>query len=227
MMLTCPARPYEFKYDTQQTALFIIDFQKDFLLPGGFGDVSLGNDVSLLQRAVAPTREVLQAARQYGLAVYHFREGYKPDLSDCHESKRNRGRLDLRIGDRGPMGRILIRGEPGNEIIDELAPLDGEPVIDKPGKNAFYATDLDARLRSAGTRYLVLTGVTTEVCDLATIIGANDHGYEPLLLEDCVASYKPALHAATIEMVVSQDGILGWVAQSKEFLDSLRTAHKE
>ncbi len=219
MLLRIQAQPYQYCFEPERTALVVIDFQRDFLLPGGFGE-SLGNDVSLLQKAVKPTKKVLEKWRKYNLLVYHVREGHKPDLSDCPESKRMRGNLEKKIGDVGPMGRILVRGEYGHGIIDELAPLPNEPVIDKPGKCAFYATDLDEQLKSRNIEYFIFTGVTTEVCALTTFAAANDRGYEPLCLSDCVASYKPDLHQTALRMITSQGGIFGWVTESKELLAS-------
>jgi nicotinamidase-related amidase len=194
--------------------------QRDFLEPGGFGEL-LGNDVATLRRAVAPTRRVLDTCRAKGLHVIHTREGHRPDLSDCPPSKKARGRLAVGIGDPGPMGRILVRGERGHDLIDELRPAPGEPLVDKPGKGAFYATDLDAILKTVGVQSLVVTGVTTEVCVSTTVREANDRGYECLVLEDCVASYFPELHAAALSMIKAQGGIFGWVASSKALLDAL------
>jgi biuret amidohydrolase len=220
-VIAIDAAPYEFVCEPAATALLVIDMQRDFLEPGGFGAM-LGNDVGLLRHAVAPTRRVLDAFRTRRLAVLHTREGHRADLSDCPPSKRARGRLPLGIGDAGPMGRILVRGEPGHAILAELEPLVGEPVIDKPGKGAFHATDLDARLRALGIRSLVVCGVTTEVCVQTTVREANDRGYECLVLEDCVASYFPELHAAALAMVTAQGGIFGWVTTSDRLLERLR-----
>ena len=219
-MITVEAAPYEFVCDPARTALLVIDMQRDFLEPGGFGAM-LGNDVAPLRRAVAPTRRVLDAFRARGLPIIHTREGHRPDLSDCPPSKRRRGRLATGIGDPGPMGRILVRGEPGHDIVPELTPAPGEPVIDKPGKGAFYATDLEARLGALGVESLVITGVTTEVCVHTTVREANDRGYECLVLEDCVASYFPDLHAAALAMVRAQGGIFGWVSDSSRLLRAL------
>jgi biuret amidohydrolase len=219
-MLYINAQPYTYCYEPEHTALVLIDFQRDFLLPGGFGE-SLGNDVTLLQKAVEPTKKVLELWRNNGLPIFHIREGHQPDLSDCPAAKQRRGNLEKKIGDKGPMGRILIRGEYGHGIIDELTPLPGEPIIDKPGKCAFYATDLHEQLQAQAIRYFVFTGVTTEVCTLTTFAAANDRGYEPLCLRDCVASYKPRLHEAALQMIISQGGIFGWVTESKELLASL------
>ncbi len=215
-----PAEPYDFTFDPERTALLVIDMQRDFVYPGGFGEV-LGNDTSPLLAAVAPTQHVLAAARDAGLLVVHTREGHRPDLADLAPSKKARGRLTAGIGDEGPMGRILVRGEHGHGIVDELAPLPSEPVVDKPGKGSFYATDLDAILHAKDIRYLVVTGVTTEVCVTSTVREANDRGYECLVLADCVASYFPKFHETAIEMIKAQGGIFGWVAPSQTFLEVL------
>ena len=221
-MIHLAADPYEFVFAPPATALLIIDMQRDFLEPGGFG-AALGNDVSLLRAAIAPTQRVLAAWRLAGLTVIHTREGHRPDLADLAPAKRARGRLARGIGDPGPMGRILVRGEPGHDIIPELAPLPGEPVVDKPGKGAFYATDLDAQLKSRGITHLAIGGVTTEVCVQTTMREANDRGYECLLLEDCTESYFPAFKATTIAMVRAQGGIVGWTSTSDRLLHALRS----
>src|SRR4029453_2869110 len=195
----------------------MIDFQRDFVDPGGFGE-ALGNDVSLLRRAVAPAEQVLEAARAAGMLIVHTREGHRPDLADCPPSKKTRGRLKAGIGDPGPMGRILVRGEAGHDIVQELAPAPGEPVVDKPGKGAFYATDLHAILDNRRIAQLVVCGVTTEVCVSTTVREANDRGYDCLVLEDCVASYFPELPQAALAMVKAQGGIFGWVSDSRRFL---------
>jgi nicotinamidase-related amidase len=197
--------------------------QRDFVDPGGFGE-ALGNDVSLLRKAIAPTRKVLAAVRERELLVIHTREGHRPDLTDLPPSKKRRGRLKTGIGDAGPMGRILVRGEYGHDIVDELKPAPGEPVVDKPGKGAFYATDLDAILRDRGVRQLVVCGVTTEVCVNTTVREANDRGYDCLVLEDCVGSYFPAFQKAALEMIKAQGGIFGWVSDSARFLAALAKA---
>jgi nicotinamidase-related amidase len=214
------AEPYEFAFDPSTTALLVIDMQRDFVDPGGFGE-ALGNDVSLLGRAVAPTRRVLDAARAAGMLVIHTREGHRPDLSDCPPAKLARGRLANGIGDPGPMGRILIRGEYGHDIVDTLKPLPEEPIVDKPGKGAFYATDLEAMLRNRGITSLVVTGVTAEVCVQTTVREANDRGFECLVLSDCIASYFPEFYDMTLRMVKAQGGIFGWVAPSDAFLAAL------
>lgn len=219
-ILTVEAEPYEFAFDPSHTALLVIDMQRDFVERGGFGEM-LGNDVTPLRRAIEPTRRVLDVFRRARLTVIHTREGHRPDLSDCPPSKRARGRLEVGIGDLGPMGRVLVRGEPGHDIIDELKPLPAEPVIDKPGKGAFYATDLELVLRDRGIRSLIVTGVTTEVCVHTTVREANDRGYECLVLEDCVASYFSEFQAAAIAMIKAQRGIFGWVSTSGRLLTAL------
>ena len=214
---TIDAVPSPFPLDVGSTALVLIDMQRDFLLPGGFGE-TLGNDVSLLQRVVPPLVEVLSAARAAGMLVIHTREGHLPDLSDCPPAKLQRGKPSQRIGDMGANGRILIRGEYGHDIVDELAPIEGEVVIDKPGKGAFYATELQAVLQTAGITRLIVTGVTTEVCVHTTVREANDRGYEALVLSDCVGSYFPEFKRVSLEMVSAQGGIFGWVADSPALL---------
>jgi nicotinamidase-related amidase len=217
------AEPYEFDFEPTTTALVVIDMQRDFVEPGGFG-AALGNDVSLLRRAVEPTRVVLEAARAAGLMIIHTREGHRPDLADCPPAKLARGRLASGIGDPGPMGRILVRGEYGHDIVDELKPADGEPVVDKPGKGAFYATDLEYMLRNRRITSLVVTGVTAEVCVQTTVREANDRGFECLVLSDCIASYFPDFYEMTLKMIKAQGGILGWVAPSEAFLAALPVA---
>jgi len=220
MTSTIAARPFAFALSPGQAALVIIDMQRDFIEPGGFGD-ALGNDVSLLDAAVGPTLDLLQAWRARGWPVVHTRESHLPDLSDCPPAKRERGNPSLRIGDPGPMGRLLVRGEPGNQIIDSLAPVEGELVIDKPGKGAFYATPLQAELQRLGVTQLVVAGVTTEVCVQTTLREANDRGYDALLVEEATASYFPQFKAATIEMIVAQGGIVGWAAPLAAVLTGL------
>jgi biuret amidohydrolase len=219
-MPTVEAEPYAFELRPAQAALLIIDMQRDFLEEGGFG-AALGNDVAMLRRAIEPTRRTLAAARDAGFLVIHTREGHRPDLADLPASKRKRGRLATRIGDRGPMGRVLVRGQPGHEIIPELAPIEDEPVVDKPGKGAFYATDLESMLRNRGIAQLVVCGVTTEVCVHTTVREANDRGFDCLVLEDCVASYFETFHKAGLDMIKAQGGIFGWVAPSAALLTAL------
>lgn len=219
--LTLAARPFDYVFDPAHTALLIIDMQRDFVEPGGFGE-SLGNDVSLLQAIVPACQAVLQTWREIGGLVVHTREAHQPDLSDCPPAKRLRGQPRLRIGDAGPMGRILVAGEPGNQIIPELAPEPGEIEIDKPGKGAFYGTGLHELLQQRGISHLVVMGVTTEVCVQTSLREANDRGYDCLLLEDCTESYFAAFKAATLEMVTAQGAIVGWVAPSPALLGLLR-----
>lgn len=214
------AEPYEFVFEPDRTALLVIDMQRDFVDPGGFGE-QLGNDVSRLRRVIQPLQNVLHSMRSAGFLVIHTREGHRPDLTDCPPSKLARGRLARGIGDEGPMGRILVRGSYGHDIIDDLKPEDGEPVLDKPGKGSFYATDLDTILHNRDIRSLVVTGVTTEVCVATTVREANDRGYECLVLEDCVGSYFPEFHESSLRMIKAQGGIFGWVAGSDEFLSAI------
>ena len=211
------AQPAPFSFDPAGTALLIIDMQRDFCEPGGFGE-TLGNDVSLLRQVIPPLQAVLAAARAAGLPIIHTREGHLPDLSDCPPAKRDRGEPALRIGDAGPNGRILIRGEYGHDIIDELTPLPGELVIDKPGKGAFYGTDLGAELAARGITSLIVTGVTTEVCVHTTVREANDRGYECLILSDCTGATDPDNHAAALHMVTMQGGVFGAVADSNSVI---------
>jgi nicotinamidase-related amidase len=217
------ALPYPFTFPRDRTALVIIDMQRDFVEAGGFGE-ALGNDVRPLAALVPHVRRLLDGCRAAGIAVVHTREAHKPDLSDCPPAKRLRGDSVLRIGDAGPMGRILIAGEPGNAIIDELEPLASEIVIDKPGKGAFYATDLRNILADLGTTHLLIAGVTTEVCVQTTMREANDRGFECLLVEDATESYFPAFKQATLEMVRAQGAIVGWTATIDEVLAALQTA---
>ena len=209
--LTLAADPYPLLLTPATTALVVIDMQRDFLEPGGFGEM-LGNDVTLLRSAIGPCRRLLAAARAAGLLVIHTREGHRPDLADAPPAKLARGQGTRRIGDPGPMGRILIRGEPGHDLIPELAPVPGEPVLDKPGKGAFYQTDLALILANAGIRTLLVAGVTTEVCVHTTVREANDRGFECLVVSDAAASYFPEFHRAALAMITAQGGIFGWVA---------------
>ena len=214
------AQPFAFEFALAHTALLIIDMQRDFVEPGGFGE-TLGNDVSLLQAIVPAVRAVLMAWREAGGFVVHTREAHAADLSDCPPAKRLRGSPSLRIGDVGPMGRILVAGEPGNAIIPELAPIEGELVIDKPGKGAFYATDLMDQLNQRGITHLVVMGVTTEVCVQTSMREANDRGFDCLLVEDGTESYFPAFKAATLDMIRAQGAIVGWTAPSSALFTSL------
>jgi biuret amidohydrolase len=211
------AYPYDYEFPAHsQLALMIIDMQRDFLEPGGFG-AALGNDVGRLQAIVPGLQQLLAVCRSHSMTIIHTLEGHQPDLSDCPPAKRLRGRnplgqSSLRIGDVGPMGRILVRGEPGNGIIPELLPQSGELAIAKPGKGAFYQTDLESQLQRRGITHLLITGVTTEVCVQTTMREANDRGYECLVVEDCTESYFPEFKTATLEMLCAQGGIIGWRA---------------
>ncbi|MCY7390881.1 MAG: cysteine hydrolase [Leptolyngbyaceae cyanobacterium CAN_BIN12] len=221
-MTTIAALPYEYELPESGTvALIVIDMQRDFLELGGFGD-ALGNDVSLL-RAIVPTlKSLLEGFRSMGLPIIHTIECHQPDLSDCPPAKLKRGKGNLTIGSEAGMGRILVKGEPGNGIIAELAPVPGEFVIHKPGKGAFYATNLDSILKEQGITHLFITGVTTEVCVQTTMREANDRGYECLMVEDCTESYFPEFKQATLEMVRAQGGIVGWTAIAAEVLKGLK-----
>jgi len=215
-----PAQPAPFPLDPDSAALVLIDMQRDFLLPGGFGE-SLGNDVSQLQRVVEPLRTLLEACRAAGITIIHTREGHLPDLSDCPPAKLRRGNPSQRIGDPGPYGRILIRGEYGHDLVDELAPEPGEHVVDKPGKGAFYGTEFGDILERAGITQLIVTGVTTEVCVHTTVREANDRGYDCLVVSDCVGSYFPEFQKVGLQMVAAQGGIFGWVADSDAVISEL------
>ncbi|MBS9478615.1 cysteine hydrolase family protein [Ancylobacter radicis] len=214
------AEPAPLAFNPARTALVIIDMQRDFLEPGGFGE-TLGNDVSLLQAAVGPCKTALQAARDVGMLVIHTREGHRPDMMDAPPAKVERGAPTARIGCAGPMGRILIRGEAGHDIIAELAPAPGEPVLDKPGKGAFYQTDLELMLKNRGIDTLLVCGVTTEVCVHTTIREGNDRGYRCVALADCCASYFPEFHRVGLDMIKAQGGIFGWVSSSSALLAAL------
>lgn len=221
-MPTIPAQPYPYELpkNRNQLALVIIDMQRDFLEPGGFGD-ALGNDVPRLQAIVPALQQLLAAFRRLNLPIIHTLECHQPDLSDCPPAKLRRGQGTLKIGDTGPMGRILVQGEPGNAIISELAPCPGEIVIPKPGKGAFYNTPLLSKLQEKEITHLLITGVTTEVCVQTTMREANDRGYECLLVEDCTESYFPRFKQATLEMVRAQGGIVGWTATTQAILPVL------
>jgi biuret amidohydrolase len=219
-MITVAAEPFPYSFDPAHVALLCIDFQRDFVEPGGFGE-SLGNDVSRLRNAIEPTRAVLAAFRDRSWTVIHTREGHRPDLTDLFSAKRDRGNPSLRIGEEGPMGRLLVRGSPGHDIVPELAPQPGEVVVDKPGKGSFYATDLETILRARGITHLVVTGVTTEVCVQSTVREANDRGFEPLILSDCTGSYFPEFHESALAMFQAQGAIVGWVSTSADLLAAL------
>src|SRR6201996_5931697 len=220
-VVTVDAEPYEYEFVPSKAALLIIDMQRDFLEPGGFGEM-LGNDVSQLRRTIGPNRALLAAWRKTGGIVIHTREGHRPDLTDLPPAKKIRGRSSTCIGDPGPMGRILVRGEAGHDIIPELYPAAGEPVIDKPGKGAFFATDLHAILQNSGITRLVVTGVTTEVCVNTTVREANDRGYDCFVPADCVGSYFPEFQEMGLKMIKAQGGIFGWVGGSEDVIAALK-----
>jgi len=214
------AEPFALAFDPATTALIVIDMQRDFIEPGGFGD-SLGNDVSRLAAIVPTVAALIAGFRTAGVPVIHTQECHRPDLSDCPPAKRLRGSPSLRIGDPGPMGRVLISGEPGAAIVPELLPIPGEIVIEKPGKGAFYGTGLGGELARLGTRTLVFAGVTTEVCVQTTMREANDRGFDCLLAEDATESYFPAFKAATLEMIRAQGAIVGWTAPTARIVEAL------
>ena len=215
-----PATPFPYALNPGATALVVIDMQRDFIEPGGFG-ASLGNDVTLLASAILPIQALLRAWRARGWPVVHTRESHSADLAYCPPAKRLRGSPALRIGDAGPMGRLLVRGEPGTSIIDALVPAPGEIVIDKPGKGMFWATDIHEQLQRLGVTHLVFTGVTTEVCVQSSMREANDRGYDSLLVEDATESYFPAFKASVLEMIAAQGAIIGWHSPSTELLRAL------
>ncbi|WP_108723784.1 cysteine hydrolase family protein [Cellulomonas timonensis] len=223
MSITVPAEPFSFTFDPRQTALMCIDFQRDFVEAGGVGE-SLGNDVSRLRSTIEPTQRVLAAFRELGSTIIHTREGHRPDLTDLFPAKRDRGNPSLRIGEEGPMGRLLVRGSRGHDIIPELAPIEGEVVLDKPGKDSFYGTDLETILRARGITRLIVTGVTTEVCVQSTVRAANDRGFECLVLSDCTSSYFPEFHESALAMFSAQGGIVGWVADSAALLGAIKSS---
>ena len=214
------AEPEPIELDIERTALVIIDMQRDFLLPGGFGE-TLGNDVSRLTAAVRPIAWLLEIARARRMLVIHTREGHRPDLTDAPKAKVERGAPTMRIGMPGAMGRILVRGEPGHDIVAELYPREGEPIIDKPGKGSFYATDLHLILQNKGIENLIVCGVTTEVCVHTTVREANDRGYRCIVPGDCCASYFQKFHDVGLEMIKAQGGIFGWVTDSARVLQAL------
>src|SRR5438093_9398973 len=219
-MATVDAEPYPFEFSLDRTALLMIDFQRDFVYPGGFGE-SLGNDTSLLLNALPAAERVLKACRAAGLFIVHTREGHRADLSDLPAAKYERGRPTIHIGDEGPMGRLLVRGEYGHDIVEEVYPIAGEPIVDKPGKGAFYATDMDTILKTRGIRKLIVCGVTTEVCVQTSVREANDRGYDACVISDAVASYFPEFQRVALEMIKAQGGIFGWVSDSTAFLHAL------
>lgn len=217
------AQPFAFSFEPETIALVVIDMQRDFTEPGGFG-ASLGNDVGRVAAIVPTVKQLIEGFRSAGLPVIHTMECHRPDLSDCPPAKRGRGDPALRIGDVGPMGRVLIAGEPGTAILDEVAPLPSEKVIEKPGKGAFYATDLGLELERGGIRQLVFAGVTTEVCVQTTMREANDRGYECLVAEDATESYFPHFKAATLEMIRAQGAIVGWTATTEAIVQAISHA---
>lgn len=208
-MIALRALPDTYHFDPAHTALVMIDMQRDFIEPGGFG-ATLGNDVSLLAPVVDAAVELVACCRAMGLLVVHTKECHRPDLSDCPPAKLQRGRPSLRIGDPGVMGRILIDGEPGSDFVPELKPAPGDLVIAKPGKGAFYATELDRELRERHITHLIFAGVTTEVCVQTSMREANDRGYECAVVEEATGSYFPAFKASALEMIRAQGGIVGW-----------------
>jgi biuret amidohydrolase len=223
-MISVSARPYDFAFDPAHAALVVIDMQKDFIEPGGFGDM-LGNDVSRLKAIVPTVAALIGLFRKHRLPIVHTREAHRPDLSDCPPAKRLRGAPGLRIGDAGAMGRILVAGEPGNAILPELAPLPSEIAIDKPGKGMFWATGLHETLQRLGITQLVFAGVTTEVCVQTSMREANDRGYDCLLIEDATESYFAEFKTATIEMIVAQGGIVGWATPLSALVAALEIEH--
>lgn len=226
---TLAAEPYPFELpavgDTGNVALIMIDMQRDFIEPGGFGSL-LGNDVAPLRAIIPACHQLLTTFRELKLPIIHTQEGHRPDLGDCPPTKKRRGNLPIGIGDRGPLGRVLIQGECGHDIIPELSPLDNEMRLTKPGKSAFYATPLDKNLKECRVTHLIFSGVTTEVCVQTTMREANDRGYECLLVEDATASYFPEFKAATIAIIKAQGGIVGWVASLAATLSALKGTYE-
>jgi biuret amidohydrolase len=219
-MIEIAASPFPYRLDPARSALVVIDMQRDFLEPGGFGE-TLGNDLTPVAEIVPAVAELIECFRAKGWLILYTRESHLPDLSDCPPSKRMRGEPSLRIGDHGPMGRVLVRGEPGQAIVEACAPAPGEIVIDKPGKGMFHATDVDSILRAKGITHLVFAGVTTEVCVQTSMREANDRGYECMLIEDATASYFPAFKATTLDMIRAQGAIVGWTAPLAAFKQAI------
>ena len=223
-MAEIAALPFTYSFDPALTALVVIDMQRDFAEPGGFGE-SLGTDVSRIQAIVPTVARLIEGFRHAGLTVIHTQECHRPDLADLPPAKRDRGNPKLRIGDVGPMGRILVAGEPGTAIIAECAPIHGEIVIEKPGKGAFYQTDLQLILKNCHIENLLVCGVTTEVCVNTTVREANDRGYRCVVVSDCCASYFPEFHEMGLKMIKAQGGIFGWVAASEDVIAALATTN--
>jgi len=219
-MIEVTAEPFAFRFEPARTALVVIDMQRDFLEPGGFGE-TLGNDLKPVIEIVPTVAALIDTFRDKGWTILHTRESHLPDLSDCPPAKRARGKPSLRIGDDGPMGRILVRGEPGNAIVAACAPRTGEIVVDKPGKGMFHATDVAEILSAREITHLVFAGVTTEVCVQTSMREANDRGYECLLIEDATASYFPAFKAATLDMIRAQGAIVGWTTPFSRFIEAI------
>lgn len=224
MAINIDAKPFSYALPVRPPALIIIDMQRDFVEEGGFGS-SLGNDVTPLQKIIPAIEGLLITFRKLGLPVIHTREAHKADLSDCPPAKRLRGDCKIRIGDAGPMGRLLIDGEPGNNIIDQLSPIEGEYDIAKPGKGAFYETPLSDVLKQLEITHLIFVGVTTEVCVQTTMREANDRGFECLLVEDCTDSYFAEFKKTTIDMITAQGAIVGWAADSAAVISALEIAY--
>jgi biuret amidohydrolase len=222
-MIFVDARPYEFELPPGKTMLVVIDMQRDFIEPGGFGE-SRGNDVTRLQSIIPTTAALIALFRRQRWPILHTREAHKPDLSDCPASKINRGRGPQKIGDEGPMGRLLVAGEPGNQIVPELAPIAGEMELDKPGKGMFWATGIHETLQQMEITHLVFAGVTTDVCVQTSMREANDRGYECLLIEDATESYFPEFKKATLAMIAEQGGIVGWVTPFAKLKDAVERA---